>query len=395
MKTYITALLLVSAFINVSGQTFIGGGIFVNTIFTLQNSPYIVTDNVVLFQNLTLDIEPGVEIKFDGNYYFEIRGTITAIGNGSNRIVFTSNLATPSKGDWDGIRIMNNLGAMASFEYCDFQYASTSNSSQCCWGGGPIYYDNCRFLDNTSAFSGYTGYDIYIDNCEFSNNTVCIPSADKVVNNSTFTNNDYGLSGTERIDVFNSTFSNNNIAIYGGRGVLDGCLIDNNNIGVKSYFEGFTIENCDIIDNDVGIQLPNTAYQPSIRSNNICNNLTFNVENTGPQSKDLTDENCWCSVDETVIASKIWDGYDDVSLGIISYDVYNSIWCLVPCDGDSLYLNPIVLDQYNANTYLSTDAIIGPNQNILLNSGNSLEFLPNFEIQQGSSLETNIWPCSN
>ena len=319
---YLTLLVNLTVF----AQTNISGGIYSNTTFTLNNSPYIVTDDVALFPDVELIIEPGVEIKFDAGKYFEVRGEIIAIGNSSNRIIFTSNVSPQSKGDWIGIQVKNSLGAKASFEYCDFKFATASNSSDCCWAGGPIYYKNCKFESNDSALIGYTGYDINIDSCEFINNTYCIRDADKNIINSTFTNNDYGLYATERVDVDNSTFTNNGTAIYGSRGLFQNSVITNNTVGIDGYVFGeFEIRNNVISNNDIGIK--DSGYDPAssiIKNNEICNNIIFNVENLNNVNKDLTD-NCWCTEDENLIEEKLKDGYDDITLGLYNYSIYDEM----------------------------------------------------------------------
>ena len=310
--------------ISTFSQTNVSGGIFSNTTYSLSNSPYIVTDNLVLFPNVTLTIEPGVEIKFDSGKYFEVRGEIISIGTETSRIIFTSNSNTPAKNDWAGIKIKNSLGAKASFEYSDFKYASSSNNSECCSQGGPIYYSHCRFEENSFAMTGYTGYDININDSEFINNTYGITNADKVINNSSFTGNDYGLYQTERIDVNNSTFTNNGTALDGGRGLLQNSTITNNTIGVDSFFEGFEIRNNIISNNGTGIKTSNySGFTPAIKNNEICNNTSYNVENKDNINKDLTD-NCWCTEVESDIENKLKDGYDDVNLGLFNYSIYDS-----------------------------------------------------------------------
>ena len=326
-------------------QTNVSGGIFFNTTYSLKNSPYIITDNLVLFPNVKLTIEPGVSLRFASNKYFEIRGELIAIGTNVSRITFASNSTTPNKGDWSGIQIKNSLGAKASFEYCDFKYASSSNDSECCYQGGPIYYKQCKFENNTCAISGYTGYDIKIDDSEFNNNTYGVTQADKVVTNCIFTNNTYGLFQTERIDVSNSTFTNNGTALYGGRGLLQNSTITNNTVGVDSFFEGFAIRNNVISNNGVGVRTSNyDGSVPKIKNNKICNNTTYNVENLDKINKDLT-ENCWCIDSQSEIENKLKDGYDNINLGLFNYSVYNS-----SCNS--------IVDVVIKDPFLSTDDFI-------------------------------------
>src|SRR6478609_5163556 len=84
-----------------SGQTYVGGGIYTNTTWTLVNSPYVVTDTVVVFPGVTLTIEPGVVVKFDDHINIEIRNaTLIAEGNSTDSIIFTSNSLIPTVGIW-------------------------------------------------------------------------------------------------------------------------------------------------------------------------------------------------------------------------------------------------------------------------------------------------------
>jgi hypothetical protein len=59
--------------------------------WTTSNSPYIVTNNLVLQPTDTLTINPGVEIRFDGNYRFDIFGTFLAVGTESDSNTFMKN----------------------------------------------------------------------------------------------------------------------------------------------------------------------------------------------------------------------------------------------------------------------------------------------------------------
>ncbi|MCL2683542.1 MAG: T9SS type A sorting domain-containing protein [Bacteroidales bacterium] len=86
-----------------------------------------------------------------------------------------------------------------------------------------------------------------VENCYFANNEKCITNGDKVVNHCIFENNEYGLYMTERVSVSHSTFTNHSkIALYGGRGELTNCIVTDNNIGVRAFYEGLEIDNCDI-----------------------------------------------------------------------------------------------------------------------------------------------------
>jgi hypothetical protein len=66
MKTIAIQFILFFALsINVTAQTEIGGGIYENTTWTVEESPYIVTSSLVVFDNIEITIEPGVELRFN------------------------------------------------------------------------------------------------------------------------------------------------------------------------------------------------------------------------------------------------------------------------------------------------------------------------------------------
>ena len=97
------------------GATYMEGAITQDTTWTLVDSPFIVSKNILVYPNATLTIEPGVEVRFGQNLHLLIRGHLSAEGN-AKAIVFTSNNDHPNPGDWYGIwfddsssSILNNV----------------------------------------------------------------------------------------------------------------------------------------------------------------------------------------------------------------------------------------------------------------------------------------------
>jgi hypothetical protein len=58
-----------------------------DTTWTTSGSPYTLIGNTRVFQGLTLTIQPGTTVKL-GNYYIEVNGTLSAIGNTKEKITF-------------------------------------------------------------------------------------------------------------------------------------------------------------------------------------------------------------------------------------------------------------------------------------------------------------------
>ncbi len=70
--------------------TEITGPIMTQT-WTVAGSPYWITGNVTIPVGQTLDIDPGVQVFFNGSFTFVVEGTMNAIGTSLNEITFTSN----------------------------------------------------------------------------------------------------------------------------------------------------------------------------------------------------------------------------------------------------------------------------------------------------------------
>lgn len=309
--------LSIGGYISSATATDVCGGIFDDTTWTLAESPYNVTCDVTLFQEYTLTIEPGVIINFDPSTNLSIKGTFNAIGTEDKRITFTS-VSPPD--NWSGVYLATNLGGKAVIEYADFSYASTAIFVECCWGvDKPADISNSTFRNNGTALGGYAGNNVVIDNSTFEDNTYAITQADKEIYSSVFTNNDYGLYQTERISVYSSTFTDHIVALWGGRGEVRYCDISNNTTGIQAFFEGFDLSRNTIINNEVGVILGQyDGYTPPVEYNNIHDNITYNMKNTG-SANNYVPNNWWGTTDTAEIDAKLYDGKDDPSLGLLEY----------------------------------------------------------------------------
>lgn len=108
LKNYIFAFVLVQAFFVLQiypslllAETKVGGPIDKDTVWTASGSPYIVTMHTEVTQGATLRIKPGVIVKFQGQFFLKISGTLIARGTTSKPIVFTSD--KKELGAWIGI----------------------------------------------------------------------------------------------------------------------------------------------------------------------------------------------------------------------------------------------------------------------------------------------------
>ena len=367
-------------------QTNVGGGIYSNTTWTKINSPYIVTGNIVLFPGKTLTIEPGVEVKFDGYYNLEIRGTLVALGTITDSISFVSNISL-IKGAWDGIDLISLQNGVGFFDFCIIKHSSSGIKVEPGMGNDSIntnYIKNSLFDNNIDAFKSQYGWTIPIDTCVFINNTNSIIGGWEVITFSNFLNNDFGLNGSLG-EVRNCLFQNNMTAIGGESTYAEiySCIIINNNIGITIGNGTITnnticnnvngviinsglVSNNNISNNVVGVITNHTSstvdsieYYVPIKNNHICNNTQYNIENGNVYNKNIT-KNCFCTTDSTIIEDKLFDGYDDITLGLFNYDIYDSACQNVT---QSVYKigNPPIIT--TSNTIFSTNQIfsISPN----------------------------------
>ena len=154
---FISLLALTSA----TAQTVIPGGLVSGTWYK-SGSPYLIQGNIMVPDNTTLAIQPGVTLNFQGNYKLLVGGNLIAVGTNADSIHFTaSNIAT----GWQGIRFENTplTNDSSKISYCAIHYGFIDNGN-----GGGIYISNFSKISithstitNCTANQGFGG-GIYI-----------------------------------------------------------------------------------------------------------------------------------------------------------------------------------------------------------------------------------------
>ncbi len=400
--------------------TNVSGGIYTNTTWTYANSPYIVTDTVVVFPGVTLTIEAGVVVKFADSMRLEIRqSSIIAIGTMTDSITFTSNSSTPIPGIYRGIYF--NQAVNGQFNFCNVYYAYCGMD-----GAYNISLDSC-YIKNSIFANNIEGFSIagFVDSCLFYNDTLGCVSYDGNINHSSFINNSTGLTliyGSHNVS--NSLFRMNQIGIDNNASAtsFNNCSVNNNQTGANSSYSDLHFNNCIIDSNSTGlictgtvlnciikynqhglltgsctiqntvidsntiegihinngvdsilhceikyngigvnetmINYPNVIAYNVIESNDtgfvlnsamdtiycnkICNNSSLAIQYTlSFNSNASLKNNYWCSTDSATIHSHIYDGYTNISLGLVS---------VFPIDTQNCYLS-------GCNLQLSTTAI--------------------------------------
>ena len=282
MKNILVIMIWAAITITVNAQTNVHGGIYNNTTWTLANSPYVVTDTIVVFPGVTLTIEPGVTVKFEDGKYVEVRqGSLIASGTASDSITITSNSASPTKGIYRGF-VFNNPVAITT-DYCIFKYADNP-LAYCCFTIDTLFIQHSYFYMNTRCTSG--NYSMtFINQSTFENNTYCIEYSPYLisVHNSLFQNNincfgDYHTEEVSNLTLDSCTFINNAIAAHiNNTCLVTNCLLSNNTIGLNlesgSSFANNTIKNSTFCNNGSGIT---SLYNNSTNSDTLINCNFFN-----------------------------------------------------------------------------------------------------------------------
>ena len=146
--------LLALAYPPVAGATPVCGTISTDTPWTLDYSPYVMTCNVTVNAGVTLTIEPGVTVQGNAATSLIINGSLSAAGEESARITFTSTTDSAS-GQWMGITFNTGAGT-GTFKFVNARYggggAGGDISGMLKINGGTITIEDSNF--SQSSVSG-------------------------------------------------------------------------------------------------------------------------------------------------------------------------------------------------------------------------------------------------
>jgi uncharacterized GH25 family protein len=289
MKIFVIIITLAFSLLNLpitnlvptAKATYVEGEIRQDTVWTLVDSPFVVSKNLTVCEGATLTIEPGVEVKFGGPFSLIVNGTFVANGTEEKPIKFTSNKEKPETGDW-GTILFNGTGQTPSIlENCLIEYGTDGVTVK----GGTLTIRKSVIQYNSKSgivlFGGSATVEWNI--VQENGNGTSILGGNVVMRNNLVMLNKDGIILAGDLSASNVTITQNKIDLNDNSGVSLGMnvsgIISINNNTVSSNFYGFYIStNAStfitrnyILNNTIGV-----FYSQGIGHvasfNNICGN---------------------------------------------------------------------------------------------------------------------------
>ncbi|MCW4025592.1 MAG: hypothetical protein NWF01_11255 [Candidatus Bathyarchaeota archaeon] len=316
-----------------TGGTQVSGVLSSDTTWTQANSPYNLTDNILVDSGVILTLEPGVIVNLK-NFYIMVNGTFQAIGAGSNPVELNMDASgqiifTKFSVDWDeatdaGCKIENTIITSET----DNIVIDISNSLKI---SDSTIYGSIRSLSgaeptilNNNIFGQINlMLNSYAPKAVIQNNVISAGGVDVWIASGDCTllliedNIIFGCSGLK--------FSGVLCQGTGNPIIRNNLLLDNTNgltLSLDAITEELTLTITDntIADNSNGIMFygAGIAAVADIQYNNIFNNTDYNLKYDGSQNINLPN-NWWGTTNTAIIDQSIYDFYDDYNIGKVIY----------------------------------------------------------------------------
>jgi len=285
-------------FLPSASATYVEGHITQNTTWTLADSPYVVSKDIIVDPGVTLTIMPGVEVRFGGLFSLTVEGILSASGTMDKPITFTSNKYQPQEGDWDTIKFK---GAQKStISYSVLNYATNALSIE----NGNAEIQNCQ-INNSSQSGVYaTGQN------------------QALIRGNTIKSNQNGIlvtgnsTGVEISD--NKVFSNSQNGIYVHAYALAKAKRDLDRANASAQIHNVFISGNNVSHNQNGIYLHSEAvanasvyYISNATANAFIHNVT--VSNNMVMSNTLSGIRLYSSTSEWLYPFRWWPAYADAN----------------------------------------------------------------------------------
>jgi parallel beta-helix repeat protein len=287
IKLLVILFALVFSSFNVAGRvllpvakaTYVEGPIINDTDWTLVDSPFVVSNDTLVYANATLTIEPGVEVRFGEHFSLVIEGKLIANGAMDKMIKFTSNRYTPAVGDWETIRF--NSVETSSLTYAILEYGRNEFTID----NGQLNIQNCWVRFSSENGIKVTNGNVMVRNNDIANNTcsgVHVSGGMVTLSDNAISSNRDGIvltgATSSEIDIEGNTITGNSYSgilleadNYTNTVVQNNVLSSNNNGFYVSTSASTYITRNYILNNTIGIYYE-TGTSHEAHFNDICGN---------------------------------------------------------------------------------------------------------------------------
>jgi hypothetical protein len=187
-----------------------------------------------------------------------------------------------------------------------------------------ILIDSCMIIHNQS---GYIAFGVSrIKNCTVDSNSVIGLSTynDSIVNcNIKF--NGVGIHSASFTAIIGNDIEYNtgaNISSSTFLTNITGNTIRYGSVGIDNVTGSFFITSNIIDNNNLGVNLNSSTG--TISCNRICNNATYDLQYGASSNLDAS-HNYWCTSDSAFLETLIYDGYDNINYGLVSFMPFDSL----------------------------------------------------------------------
>jgi len=349
-------------------------------------SPYIMNGDIFVDPGVKLIIDPGVIVKFDGDFDLSILGEIYARGLAQKRIVFTSNFLNPQPGAWGKIIFAKgSIGASYNQNY-NYTKGSIIEYAEIKYGDG-LKIDSSPFISNNiiqfisneqsgAIFLGNSASSVIRDNSVRENLTSGIYSSHGlaplyIIHNEIIDNERIsGFLGTFEAAGLNlifhtprngiSVIEENIITNNKAEGIVSGgvTLFNSNNFHFqKNIIKANTVESglnrairyasalwmsgvgsskitCNTIADNKTIN-PRNGSSAIVQSGTLSSSASIKKNTFSNPSEDfefymnntngnsiILRDNFWGTAVKQIIEERIWDFYNNQNEGVVFYDKF-------------------------------------------------------------------------
>jgi hypothetical protein len=310
-------------FTSAQSRTNVSGIISSDTTWTQANSPYGLTGPVAVNIGVTLTIEAGTTVLLGSNY-IQVNGTLVAIGNTTNAIIFNGGTINfeQSSNSWNE---QTQTG-------CIIDYAVSSCSIDI-YNASPLI-SNSQFsypADYFEVSGGITvnGGSPFILNNKCDGPISVYDEGLAIISKNTIDGAGGGVGCySQNCDVIDNTFSGCQYAITTGGAATMGATIEGNllyqgNVAIYCGPGPAIIQNNTIANNTLGIQMPYSSSSKIIYNNIQNNQLSISLIDTISNKLDSNNVNAtynwWGTTDQQAINQTIYDSKDNFNLGTVDF----------------------------------------------------------------------------